>query len=144
MFRKLAIGGLFIGFAALVAYSRAQAQEAPVGPPPPGSYVTIRQPMVACDSLDQIKAIADAKAKSDDAAQAKFEEFQGIKDKDGEASCMFGQLRTAVAVGESTELPDLKFGGTEVQAYAIHVGTSTGDWYVMYIVPKSSKHESSI
>jgi len=29
--------------------------------------------MVACDSLDQIKAIADAKSKSDDAAQAKFE-----------------------------------------------------------------------
>jgi hypothetical protein len=143
MRKTILVTGLFIGFAALVAYSRAQADEL-VGPPPPGSYVNIRQPMISCDTLDMIKAIAEAKAKSDDAAEAKFEEYHAITDKVGEPSCMFGQLLTAVAVGEATELPDLKFGGVEVSAWALHLGTSRSEWFSMYIETKPSKKETDL
>src|SRR5271167_3719868 len=72
---EIAAAGLVIAFVCLVLYSRAHAQEAPIGPPPQGSYVTIRQPMIQCDTQDQIKQIAAAMLVSDKAAAAKIDEY---------------------------------------------------------------------
>lgn len=134
--RKATVIGLSIGFIALCMYSRAKSEES--GPPPQGSYVSILQPMLSCDTQQQIKDIADAKVESDEAMAAKIDEYAKVIDKNNEPSCVFGKLKAAVAIGESVILPELNFGGTIVQAWAVHVGTEGGDWYVMYLSPKSA------
>ena len=141
--KDVMLGGFIAALVALTVYEvmtlPAKADE-PAGPPPPGSYVTIRQPMVNCDSLDQIKQIAAAMLVSDKAAADKIDELHAITNtnKEGEPACMFGPLLAAVAVGESVALPDIKLKDIEVKAYAIHVGTARGDWYSLYLIPRNS------
>src|SRR5277367_5996983 len=135
---------LTVAFVSLVAYSRAKAQEATVGPPPQGSYVTIRQPMIQCDTKDQINQIAAAMLVSDKAAAAKIDEYHAIIDKEGEPACVFGPLATPAAVAESVALHDIKLGETEVNAWCIHLGTSKGEWYALYFLPKPENKGTSI
>lgn len=59
MRKTILVTGLFISFAALVAYSRAQADE-PIGPPPQGWAGSFHGTYIICDAEDQIKQIAEA------------------------------------------------------------------------------------
>jgi hypothetical protein len=135
---------LVFTFITLILYSKTQAQEAPAGPPPAGSYVTINQPMIECDTAEMIKAIAEAKLQSDSAMAAKIDEYAKILDQGNEPSCVFGPLQFPVAVGDSVALPDLKFGPTEVKAWDILVGNARGQWHVLYVLPKAHRDETSI
>jgi hypothetical protein len=135
--------GFLASFAALAFYAKAHADE-PIGPPPPGSYVTINQPMIQCDTSDMIKAIADAKLQNDSAMAAKIDEFAKVIDQQNEPSCVFGKLQFPVAVGDSVALPDLKFGDTEVKAWDILVGNARGSWHVLYVMPKTPDKDNSI
>jgi hypothetical protein len=142
--RKLMITGIVAVGLGLIAYSRVHAQEAPTGPPPQGMTVIIKQPMIQCDKQDQIKQIAAAMLISDKAAADKIDEYHAIIDKDGEPNCVFGAMQFPATAGESVALPDIKLGDTDVSAWCIHLGTSKGEWYALYIVPKTKNQGTSI
>ena len=146
--KDVMLGGFIAALAALTVYEvmiyPVHAQEAPQGPPPQGMTVIIKQPMLQCDTSDQIKQIAAAILVSDKAAADKIDEFHAIIDKEGEPSCVFGSMLMPAIVGESVALPDLKFGDTEVSDWCVHLGTSRGEWYALYIVPKTPDKGTSI
>jgi hypothetical protein len=145
--KDVMLGGFVMAVAALTIYEvtiyPAHADE-PIGPPPQGMTVIIKQPMLQCDTSEQIKQIAAAMLVSDKEAAAKIDEFHAIIDKEGEPSCVFGSMQMPATVGESVALPDLKFGDIEVNDWCVHLGTSRGEWYALYIKPKTPDKDNSI
>jgi hypothetical protein len=143
MRKMILVTGLFIGFAALVAYSRAQADE-PFGPPPAGWAGSFHGTYIICNTEDQIKQIAEA-GKDDNAdLQEAFKMLYETPDANKEPTCIVGPV-IDVVVGESKELGlsrDAK--NNQVKAWSVHIGNPSGHWFILYADRPKAPQGSSI
>jgi len=131
--RKLMITGLAIGFAALVAYSRAQA-----APPDEGMRVSFHHPMIVCDKAEYLKDLIAAQRTSEEAFSAKAKELIGDKHL-----CNAGQL-SHVVVGESEDIGNVKWGAVEEHLWILHFGDSNSEHWALYEELVDTKHENAI
>lgn len=113
--------------AAIVAAGSARADV-----PPKSWYGAFPVPVIACDTEEEIAAIAKARDNGHDAMVEKFKELAATLGKGNAPACAYGNVGM-VAAGENVPLPDSKDANeAPVSLWALHVGNSDVDFWILY------------
>src|SRR3990167_34022 len=122
--------------AALAAAVIAFAWPAMAEPPPVGWFGSFHPNAVVCNTQAEVRSIFDAgTAKPDGGAQARYMELRKAIGADGQPVCLEVSVKN-VAAGESIPLGRFSPNADLVLlAWAVHIGTARGEWWMLYLEP---------
>jgi hypothetical protein len=122
---QLPIGGCLIAATALIIWTgSARAQ-----PPDAMTYMAIDNPIIACDTRDQMAEIVQAM--KDRKVKEKLTELAAVRDDKGEPVCVYSPL-SAVIFGDSEHIGRIEDRDRAIDAWISHVGNPNREFYVLW------------
>lgn len=123
MFKHFMTGGCMAAMILSLAGS-AQAE-----PPKAMEYVAISNPVIACNTRNEMDQIVQAI--KDGTLTEKLLEFAGVKDDKGEPVCVLASFGPVV-FGQSEHIGQIQDHGTTVDVWISNVGNRTVAFYVLW------------
>jgi hypothetical protein len=90
---------------------------------------------IGCDTLQQLKDIAEAGKISLDAWGLKFKEYHDAKDSLGEPTCMVGPIDAEVTYKEEVDLGIIPLSGHNEHVWAVEAVAGKTDFWIMFEEP---------
>jgi len=119
------MGGRMVAATALFVWAAsARAQ-----PPEATTYTAILDPIIACDTHDQISQVVQAI--KDSRLKDKLTELAAIEDDTGEPACIYSPL-SEVVFGDSEHIGRIEDQDRTIDAWISHVGNRNMEFYVLW------------
>jgi hypothetical protein len=119
------MGGCMVAATTLIVW----AGSARARPPEAATYWAISNPVIACDTHEQVAEIVHAI--KDGNLKEKLTELAAIKDDKGEPACIYSPLATVV-FGNSEHIGRIEDHNRTIDAWISHVGNSNRDFYLLW------------
>gem|GEM_PF-4381074 len=85
---------------------------------------------ISCDTLDQLKSLAEQGNVSMDAFGAKYKEYHGTTGDKGDPMCVVGTISVVVTIADEVDLGISFMEGHPEHIWALRIKTDGSDWWL--------------
>lgn len=140
MVKQLSIGSAMVAAAALLVW----AGSARAAPPPNGWVGHMEIPVVACDTAQDVKEIADAGNRGPEELNGTFMKYNGRVNAKNEPECVYGDLGMFAVTGSESLGTTKNAKGMPVNAWLVHAKNPNVEFFVLYVEKVVDEKDGSI